>query len=111
MSASTKKETKSPKSTKWEDSNLNNLKDGVAKTISFEKNVIKTGGGTHLKTGEKIPVSHYEKNLSYDKQALNRVQNEIKKRKLIKSLKEKNDRIAKDTKVRKRDIVDDYLEE
>lgn len=105
------KETKSPKSTKWEDSDLNDLKKGVEKSISFEKNVIKTGGGTHLKTGEKIPVSHYQKNLDIDKQALTRVQNELKKRKLIKSLKEKSDRIAKDTKIRKRDIVDDYLEE
>ena len=94
----------------WEQGDLKEIEKISKRNAEWDKEKSKTGW-TNPQTGQKFSADHYKENYDNDMKSIQRVQNEIKKRKLAKSLKERDERISRDIKMKKRDKIDDYLED
>jgi hypothetical protein len=105
-----KDNTNNNSSKHWEETDLNELSKTVKENKKWNEEHSKSGW-TNPQTGQKFSADYYKKNADIDTKALDRVQKEIKKRKLIKGLKDREKRISNDIKYRKRDYIDDELEQ
>jgi len=93
----------------WERHNLQEAKKATEQGMEWNKQHSKTGW-TNPDTGDKFSASHYAKNYELDKEALNRIKDEIKKKEKANVLKKAAMNNTKDTiSLRKRDKVDRYL--
>lgn len=94
---------------RWEDGDLKDIEKTVQQGANWNKEKSKTGwtnsDGTHFS------AKHYQDNYDKDVKALKRVRNEINTRKKMDTLtKGKTNNVDKYKKPRKRDEIDDYLE-
>ena len=109
-----KKSSKKPdwadKDWHWERTNLEDVGKTIKKNIKWGEEKSKTGW-TNPKTGDTFSKEHYKEGVAKDKLALDRVQKEIKNRKLIKGLKEREKKISNDAKYKRRDRIDDWIEQ
>lgn len=93
----------------WEKHDLQQARKYTEQGMEWDKQHSKTGW-TNPQTGQKFPASHYAKNYELDKEALNRIKDEIKKKEKADVLKKAAMGNTKDTvSLRKRDKVDRYL--
>lgn len=100
----------------WEDQNDSQLKKEISILKSNKArsdNMVKTNSTyTNKQTGQKFSPEHYKENSKVEGQAIKRAQEELKKRKRTKALKERAEKIG-DTRsklLKKRDRVDEELE-
>ena len=94
----------------WEQNDLKDTEQITKRNIKWGEEKSKTGW-TNPKTGDKFSKEHYKEGLAKDKLALDRVQKEIKNRKLIKGLKDREKKIANDAKYKRRDRIDSWIEQ
>lgn len=94
---------------KWEQANLKDVESAVKQGAKWDKEKSKTGW-TNPKTKQTFSAKHYKENYQNDIKALKRVKDEQSRRKLISGIKAKaSDRSG--YKLKKRDKIDDYLEQ
>lgn len=100
----------------WEDQSDEQLKKEIVilkRNKSRDDNMVKTNSTyENSKTGQKFTPEHYKENSKVEKQAIERAQNELNKRKKIKALKDRAVKIGDERSklLKKRDRVDEELE-
>ncbi len=100
----------------WEDQSDEKIREEIniiKRNKNRADNIVKTNSTyENPKTGQKFTPEHYKERSSVEKQAIERAQNELNKRKKIKALKDRAIKIgdSRSKLLKKRDKVDEELE-
>lgn len=100
----------------WEDQSDEQLRKEISilkRNKSLDDNMVKTNSTyKNSKTGQEFTPEHYKERSNVGKQAIERAQDELKKRKKIKALKDRAVKVGDERSklLKKRDKVDRELE-